>query len=103
MRTKAVSLFLVVFFAGCGNDSRNILGSSGGTFTMNGVTVIIPPNAVDKDIQFSVEKISPTGNSINSFRIEQSIQFSKPVTLILPYCGVCRSNLPADRSKNILT
>ena len=83
---KLIILFLIILFAGCGNDSRNILGSSGGTFTMNGVTVIIPPNAIDRgNIEFTVEKIPPVGNALASFRLEPSMQFSRPVTLILPF------------------
>jgi Concanavalin A-like lectin/glucanases superfamily len=65
-----------------------VIGPSGGTFGIDGVTITVPPGALDHEISISIQPISPPvdGALGQAYEIEPSgTVFQQPAILTFPY------------------
>ncbi|MEJ2904892.1 hypothetical protein WAE58_20775 [Pedobacter panaciterrae] len=75
-----------------GTAVSQTIGAAGGTLTVpnSQLKLVIPPGAVDKDINFSVQEVKTTlpngGVSSDTYRfLPEDVQFQKDVQIVMPF------------------
>lgn len=63
----------------------NIIGPDGGTASQNGVKIIVPKGALDREVKISIEKVRE-GRITALYHLKpDGLVFSKPVKVVIPY------------------
>jgi hypothetical protein len=81
---------------GAATNSAMIAAVSGGTITLNGVTIEVPAGAIASNIQVAVDKVSDTSilpadsalqlvSEVYEIKKDEDGDFSKPVVITLPF------------------
>ena len=88
----ALVFFVSLTLGACSdNNGESLIGPGGGTIQAAGVTIVIPPGALDsfQEISISIATDSdyPADNDIigTPVKIEPDLVFLKPVTITMPY------------------